>query len=351
MSGTTIRVIDLPDLGTITDAASVVADKSGTGRFSMLAIKNYCAVATLPEAPSNNTPYGRRNGAWTPVLAEAPSNGTSFARLNATWSPVPPEAPLSGAVYGRCNAGWTPVLPLSGGGLDGGLGVNGTLNVAGGTYTDTMNIGASVGFEWAFGVQGGSQNHVMVHRGNYYDVWLPATGAREWISPAGVQMTLDSDGSLSVRTNLSGAAVWVTPNAFGFAPGGQGTKFFHGASYYWEWNQTTGQQTWISNNTPLEHARLGRPVFQLGGGGGRQWPVSQHIGSAPENQHHANHQGPRRGSAVAARLIRSRLPRSARRRARGNWLHRPGRATDRSGGGVGGRYHANARRHAVNGVV
>jgi len=260
MSGT-IRVIDLPDLGAVTDASSFVVDKTGTGRFSALALKSYCATTTLPEAPSNNTPYGRMNGAWTPVLGDAPSNGTTYARLNATWTTVPPEAPLSGAIYGRGNAGWTPVLPISGGGIQGGLGVNGTLNVAGGTYTDTMNIGSAVGFEWAFGVQGGSQNHVMVHRGNYYDVWLPATGAREWISPAGVQMTLDSSGSLAVLGGLTGATgVWQHANSFGFAPGGQGTKFFHGASYYWEWNSTTGQMTWLSNNTPLWNMRASDAV-------------------------------------------------------------------------------------------
>ena len=35
MSGTDIRVIDLPDLGTVTDASSIVADSTGgTGRFT-----------------------------------------------------------------------------------------------------------------------------------------------------------------------------------------------------------------------------------------------------------------------------------------------------------------------------
>ena len=109
MSGTTVRVIDLPDLGAVSDTSSIVADKAGTGRFSALAIKNYCFTASIPEAPSTNSPYGRMNGAWTPVLPDAPSNGASYARLNAVWAAVPPEAPLTGSVYGRGNAAWTPV--------------------------------------------------------------------------------------------------------------------------------------------------------------------------------------------------------------------------------------------------
>ena len=137
MSGTNIRVIDIPDLGAVTDASSFVIDKGGsgtTGRFSALAVKAYCATTTLPEAPSNNIPYGRMNGAWTPVLGDAPSNGLPYARLNAAWSSVVPEAPLTGSIYGRGSAGWTPVLPLTGGNISGSIGATGNVAAGGVVY-------------------------------------------------------------------------------------------------------------------------------------------------------------------------------------------------------------------------
>ena len=268
MSGTTIRVIDLPDLGSVTDVSSIVADKTGTGRFSALALKSYCATVSIPEAPSTNSPYGRQNGAWTPVLADAPSNGSSYARLNATWSVVPPEAPLTGSIYGRGNSAWTPVLPISGGTVSGSLGVGGNLAVAGATSSDRLAVGASIGYAWAFYAQPGAGNHIQEHAPNWFDSFLVGNGMRQWNAPGLMQMSLDATGSLTVANsvvaggsvyatgNVTGsAAVWQTPSVFGFAPGGQGRIFYFAPTYYWEWNSTTGQQTWISNGTPMWNMR------------------------------------------------------------------------------------------------
>jgi hypothetical protein len=284
MSGSNIRVIDLPDLGTVTDASSFVIDKNtATGRFSALAVKTYCATTTLPEAPSNNTPYGRMNAAWTPVLADAPSNGLSYARLNATWSPVVPEAPLTGTIYGRGSSGWTSVLPISGGTISGNLGTTGNMTVGSNLYTNTLSMSSANGYEWIHYVSAGSGDHVEQHRANWFQVWTSSNGTWGWNSPNGTCMTLDGGGALSVKSNASvggtlavtgdisgvgasssisvpgnitgSTAVWNVPNAFGFAPGGLGRKFFFGAAYYWEWNQSSGQMNWVSNGTPMWNMR------------------------------------------------------------------------------------------------
>jgi len=268
MSGTNIRVIDLPDLGAVTDASSFVIDKAtATGRFSALAVKTYCAVTTLPDAPSNNTPYGRMNAAWTPVLSDAPSNNLPYARLNATWSPVVPEAPLTGSIYGRGNSGWTPVLPITGGTISGSLGTTSNMTVGGGLYTQFVLLSATNAYEWQFSVQPGTGHHIQQHRSGWYDLWASDTGIRSWVGPSGVMMSLSGSGlnvtadlnctgSLYVPGNITGAtAVWQTAGTFGFAPGGTGRKFFYSPSYYWEWNQTTGMLNWISNGTPMWNMR------------------------------------------------------------------------------------------------
>lgn len=272
MSGTTIRVADLPDLGTVTDASSIVADKAaGTGRFSALAIKSYCAVTTLPEAPSNNTPYGRMNGAWTPVLGDAPSNGSSYARLNATWTPVVPEAPLTGSTYGRVNGAWTPVLPITGGSINGNLSASGNITSGQGVYANQFALSSAGGYEWQFYLQAGTGNHIQSHRANWFEMWDSSNGTRSWQSPAGTSMQLDGAGNLTVAGNIAGSgaassisvpgnitggtAVWNAPGSFGFAPGGQGRIFYFGAQYYWEWNTSNGQLTWISNGTPMWNMR------------------------------------------------------------------------------------------------
>lgn len=254
MSGT-IRVIDLPDLGTVTDASSIVADKTGTGRFTALAIKNYCFVASMPEAPSNNTPYGRMNAAWTPVLPEAPSNGASYGRLNASWSIVVPEAPLTGSAYGRDNGAWTEVLPITGGNLSGALGVSGNL-VANAVYTNSLLMASVDAYEWQWYIQPGTGDHIQNHRANWYERWASANGQRTWGSPSGVQMTLDPVGNLvpigyvcapQFWSNAGGAAV----GQFGFAAGAGGRIFQFSSSFYLEFVTATATLQWNVSNGPL----------------------------------------------------------------------------------------------------
>jgi len=287
MSGTNIRVIDLPDLGAVTDASSFVIDKgASTGRFTGLALKTYCTTTTLPEAPSNNTPYGRMNGAWTPVLGDAPSNGLPYARMNATWSAVVPEAPLTGSIYGRGSSGWTPVLPITGGTIGGSLTTTGNMSIAGSLFTNNVIMSSTNGYEWALFVQPGTGDHYQQHRAGWHDFWQSSTGTRIWAGPGGNLMSLDGGGTLTVTSNFtaggsmtvsgtlnvtgniaSGAsisapgnitgstAIWQNPGVFGFATGGQGRIFYYSPSYYLEWNQTTGQLTWVSNGTPMWNMR------------------------------------------------------------------------------------------------
>jgi hypothetical protein len=278
MSGTTIRVIDLPDLGTVTDASSIVADKTGTGRFSSLAFRTYCLSASLPEAPSNNTPYGRMNGSWTPVLPDAPSNGVPFGRLNAAWAAVVPEAPLTGTVYGRWNGQWAAALPASGGSITGNLNVSGNVG-ASNVYTNTLNLASSNSYEWDFNIQSGTGDHVQQHRAGWADVWESATGRRRWSSTAGTQMTLDSVGDLVTAGYVNASQFWSSAGAvgqFGFAAGGSGRIFQFSTSFYLDFSTGTGTTAatlqWVVSNGPLWVMRASddfcfNPQAAVGGNG------------------------------------------------------------------------------------
>jgi hypothetical protein len=278
MSGTNIRVVDLPDMGTVTDAASFVADRSAaTGRFSALALKSYCATTTLPEAPSTNTPYGRQNGAWVGVLGEAPSTGLPYARLNATWSAVVPEAPVTGSVYGRGSAGWIPVLPITGGTVNGNLGTTGTMTVGGALYGQGFQLSAANGYEWSFFVQAGTGNHIQQHRAGWYDAWLSAGGLRSWAAPSGDLMTLDGTGNLTLSGYAAATAFWAgAPGVFGFAPGGSGRVFQFRNSFYLDFSTIAGPTDatlqWVTAGGPLWVMRASdaftfNPQSAVGGNG------------------------------------------------------------------------------------
>lgn len=259
MSGTNIRVIDLPDLGTVTDASSFVIDKAtATGRFSALAVKTYCATTTLPEAPSTNTPYGRMNGAWTPVLADAPSNSLPYARLNATWTPVVPEAPLTGSIYGRGSAGWVPVMPVTGGTISGNLGTTGNLTVGGAVYAQSWQLSSAIGYEWFFTAEAGTGDHIQQDRASWYQRWRSSTGERVWTGPTGDLMLLSGGGNLTAKGYVTAPQFWSSSAAvgtFGFTAGGSGRIFQFRSSFYLDFSTaagaTDGQLAWNVSNGPL----------------------------------------------------------------------------------------------------
>jgi hypothetical protein len=279
MSGT-IRVIDLPDLGIVTDASSIVADKTGTGRFSALAMRSYCASISVGEAPSNNTPYGRMNGAWTPVLPEAPSNGIPFARLNAAWSPVVPEAPLTGSAYGRVNGTWVAVMPVSGGSIAGSISASGNITAGGGVAANQFALSSTDGYEWQFLVQAGTGDHIEQHRAGWQDTWNSASGARRWIAPSGTIMTLDAAGALTTASSVNATQFWsngagATVGQFGFSGGGSGRVFQFAPQFYLDYattGATAGTLQWNVSNGPLWVMRASddfcfNPQSSVGGNG------------------------------------------------------------------------------------
>lgn len=74
----------------------------------------------IPDAPSDNKLYGRKDAAWTevvipsPGISDAPSDDKYYARRNATWSEVPSgggisDAPIDGKKYARKDGAWAEV--------------------------------------------------------------------------------------------------------------------------------------------------------------------------------------------------------------------------------------------------
>ena len=242
MSGTNIRVADLPDLGVITDTSIIVADKAGsTGKFTALTLKNYVAITTLPEAPSTNSPYGRQNGAWVSVLPEAPSNGISYGRLNGGWSPVIPPAPADGLAYGRMNSAWTQVLPTTGGSIGGTLNVTGNIGTGGGVYANQFALSSSNGYEWGFSVLAGSGDHIQQHRAGWAEIWTSTGGIRAWTAPAGNLMVLDGSGNLGAVGRIRGNNIYATSDdSFGMYVGGAGRVIQFATNFYWDWNSGNG---------------------------------------------------------------------------------------------------------------
>jgi len=295
MSGTEIRVADLVDLGSVADSMSVVGDTgTTTGRITALAMKAYCATTTLPEAPYTNQPYGRQNGAWQLVLPEAPQNSVAYGRMNATWTAVLSEAPVNATSYGRSGGTWTPVLPITGGTLSGGLSVTGNVVSSTTVYANSFALSSSVGYQWQFSVQSGSNHHLQIHSPNWYDAWNATSGTRTWAGPGGDLMTLNASGDLSALGNISGAYVsssgninavnavtaaqfWVngTSNAFGLSLGGSGRILAFLPGFYLDFatsGPTAGTLQYVDTGGPLWVMRASdqfcfNPQSSVGGNG------------------------------------------------------------------------------------
>ena len=238
MSGS-IRIVDLPDLGAVTDASSVVAEKAGSGRLSALALRTYCAVGTLPEAP------------------------------------------VDGSAYARLNASWQRVLPLSGGTITGNLNVSGTATVAGvatfgnNAYVQSLGISAVNSYEWTLGVNG-SGDHVQTHRAGWFDLWSSATGERSWQGPGG-GMVLGPVGNLTMTGAVTGTQFLVagTSGAFGMSLGGSGRIVSFLPGFYLDFaatGPTAGTLQYVDTGGPLWVMRASdqfcfNPQSAVGGNG------------------------------------------------------------------------------------
>lgn len=233
MSGS-IRIVELPDLGAVTDASSVVAEKSGSGRLSALALRDYCNIGTLSEAP------------------------------------------IDGVSYGRFNGGWSGVLSLNGGTVSGGLVLTGNLTAALNVYAKAIYINPANSYEWNFGIDG-SGNHIQTHRTGWYDLWTSATGGRTWNGTPGTLMTLDGTGNLSVSGKMVATQHWVsgTSDAFGLALGGSGRVLSFLPSFYLDFattGPTAGTLQYVDSGGPLWVMRASdqfcfNPQSAVGGNG------------------------------------------------------------------------------------
>jgi hypothetical protein len=122
-----IRIVDMPDLGVVTDGASFVGEYAGSGRFTAPALKAYIGTSTgggggIPEAPADGQSYLRRGSSQSWVantgtgggIPDAPLDGALYGRQNAHWAVVTasggiPDAPIDSTTYGRNNGAWLRV--------------------------------------------------------------------------------------------------------------------------------------------------------------------------------------------------------------------------------------------------
>ena len=224
MSDTGIRIVELPDLGAATDAASVVAEKSGSGRISLPAVRSYVL-----------------NGAF-------------------------PEAPLDGSAYGRYNAGWVKTLPLTGGTVSGNLTVAGSATtVVGSFYCGAILINPRNSYEWFMTVDS-SGNHIQQHRTNWWDDWSDTTGLRRWLGPSGVLMSLDGTGHLvtanniSTNGNVNSSGFWVngTSDTFGLSLGGSGRILQFRSGFYLDHSTIAG-----GTDGTLQYVDAGGPLWVM----------------------------------------------------------------------------------------
>jgi hypothetical protein len=239
MSGTAgIRVVDLPDLGSVTDTSSVVCEKSGTGRFTALALKNYVSAGG--------------------IAADAPSDSNA---------------------YGRMNAAWQRVLPLTGGALTGSVSIAGNVTASANVYCNSLFINPTNGYEWNFSLDS-SGNHVAQDSANWYSLWTASGGHRSWVNPSGTQMRLDgSSNALNVHGVVEAAAFWQTSvpdGQFGFGLGGAGRIFSFRSNFYLDHSTTAGTTDgtlqYVVSNGPLWVMRASddfcfNPQSSVGGNG------------------------------------------------------------------------------------
>ena len=237
MSTTTsgVRMIDMPDLGAVSDSSSVIGERAGSGRFSAPALKAYATAGFVPEAPS-------------------------------------------GTAYGRWDGVWQPVLPLVGGTLSGALVANGDIESHGLMFAEQIKFNQAQGYEWRFYVDGNG-NHVQEHTSGWTDFWESSGGSRGWAAPTGTLMALDSAGNLSANGRLNAVAYWssqgANPGDFGFGVGGSGRIFSFMPSFYLDLamaGPTAGTLQYVVSNGPLWVMRASddfcfNPQSAVGGNG------------------------------------------------------------------------------------
>lgn len=154
MSGSGIRIADMPDIGAVTDDSSFVGEHSGSGRFAATALRDYMTTS-----------------------------------------------------------GGGPYLPLAGGTLTGDLSTNATADIHAQhdlTVGNTFNLGSADGYLWKFQIDGSGNKIEIYDAGGNYDAFIPTTGLRSWNGNVGTLMSLSATGTLSLRTELDSPQITVT---------------------------------------------------------------------------------------------------------------------------------------------
>lgn len=152
-----IRIVDMPDLGAVTDDSSVVGEHAGSGRFAMTAMRNYITTT-----------------------------------------------------------GGGPFLPLVGGNLTGNLTTSATANIIAGSdvlITGAVHVGSHGDWEWSFSVDPATGSKIQNYRANWYDRWDSTSGERRWVGPAGDLMILNGAGDLRTEASVSTAYIHSSGNA------------------------------------------------------------------------------------------------------------------------------------------
>ncbi len=196
--------------------------------------RNGLWVPSTQEAPKDGITYARKNGGWVFAAAEAPMDGKAYARKDFNWVLAPQEAPVDGRTYIRRDAGWAPAPGLilgskvndddtTTGTTDILTQANGgcAISISVGTRGVTIEYGALIGHSVADkGVRALLLINGTVIGRSHAPGWVPAAGA---IITLGKTLTLTStdilagDYTLEVKTKQDSATatmtsyqVWIT---------------------------------------------------------------------------------------------------------------------------------------------
>lgn len=209
MSGS-IRVPDLPVLGTPTDDSLVVGDHVGTGVFTLVALRDYVlssggggGSSDLTVTNITVTGAGNINGSL-----DVTGNTTVGGTLNATGVAV---LGSTLTVVGNTGVGGTfevvGVTTLDGalhvGGVanlnsdlnvDGNTVINGNLSVGG--FISANNVAASPDGTFVLSHDAGTGDRFLQWNTGYGQYWNASNGDTSWFSPTGTLMQLTSSGHL-----------------------------------------------------------------------------------------------------------------------------------------------------------
>lgn len=146
-----IRIVDLPDIGAVTEDSSLVGEHAGSGRFTAPALRDYVVTT-----------------------------------------------------------GGGPFLPLAGGNLTGNLTTSAPADITAGRdmfVTASLHVGPHGGWEWSFAADPDTGSKVQTYQTFWADRWDAPTGKRSWNGPIDAVQTelmgLSGTGELTTRVSVT----------------------------------------------------------------------------------------------------------------------------------------------------